>query len=57
MLFRSDFVEMQRVGRYKVPQRLVISNEAGTSVQLLVERFWADVPVSPEMFVLAAPSR
>lgn len=57
LLYQADFVEMQRVGRYKVPQRLVISNEAGTSVQLLVERFWADVPVSPEMFVLAAPSR
>ncbi|MCU0560252.1 MAG: hypothetical protein MUD16_08675 [Desulfobacterales bacterium] len=57
LLYQANFVEMQRVGRYKVPLRLTISNAAGTSVQLLVERYWADVPVSPEMFVLAAPSR
>lgn len=56
LLYQADFVEMQRVGRYRVPLRLVISNAAGTSVQLVVERYWADVPVSPEMFVLAAPN-
>lgn len=57
LLYQADFVEMQRIGRYKVPLRLVISNAAGTSVQLVVERYWADVPVSPEMFVLAAPNQ
>jgi hypothetical protein len=57
LLYQAEFVEMQRVGRYKVPLRLVISNAAGASVQLVVERYWADLPVSPEMFVLAAPSQ
>ncbi|MFO7706623.1 MAG: hypothetical protein R6V84_00480 [Desulfobacterales bacterium] len=57
LLYQAEFVEMQRVGRYKVPLRLVISNAEGTSVQLVVERFWADVPVAPEMFVLAAPNQ
>ena len=56
LLYQADFVEMQRVGPYKVPLRLVISNADGASVQLVVERFWADVPVTPEMFVLAAPA-
>lgn len=56
LLYQADFVEMQRVGPYKVPRRLVISNAAGASVQLVVERYWADVPVTPEMFVLAAPA-
>lgn len=57
LLYQADFVEMQRVGRYTVPLRLTISNATGTRVQLVVERYWADVPVAPEMFVLTAPSR
>ncbi len=56
LLYQADFVEMQRVGPYKVPQRLAISNAEGASVQLVVERFWADVPVTPEMFVLTQPA-
>jgi hypothetical protein len=54
--YQADFVEMQRVGPYKVPLRLLISSPDGASVQLVVERYWADVPVSPEMFVLAPPA-
>jgi hypothetical protein len=53
--YRADFVEMQRVGPYRVPQRLTVLNGEGTEALLVVENYWADVPVSPAMFVLQPP--
>jgi len=56
MLFQANFLEMQQVGGYRVPGRLVVSNhETNAQVQLVVEKYWADVPVSPSMFVLEPP--
>lgn len=51
LLFQANFVEMQLIDGYKVPLRLVVQNdEQKTLVQVLVEKYWADVPVSPSMF-------
>jgi hypothetical protein len=55
MLFQINFQEMQLVGGYKVPYRVVVSNDRKALVQLLVEKYWPNVPVEPAMFVLAAP--
>jgi hypothetical protein len=46
---------MQVVSGYRVPSRLVVSRGKDATVQVLVEKYWADVPVTPEMFVLAVP--
>lgn len=55
LVFQANFLEMQVVSGYRVPSRLVVSRGKEAMVQVLVEKYWADVPVTPEMFVLAAP--
>jgi len=55
MLFQVNFQEMQLVGGYKVPYRVAVSSDSKALVQLLVEKFWPNVPVEPSMFVLGPP--
>jgi len=56
MVFQANFLEMQLVDGYRVPSRLVISNhQTKAQVQLVVEKYWADIPVTPSMFVLESP--
>jgi hypothetical protein len=55
LLFQANFLEMQLVDGYKVPLRLAVSGKEKALVQLVVERYWADVPVTPSMFVLGPP--
>ena len=55
LVFQANFIEMQVVSGYRVPSRLVVSRGKDATVQVVVEKYWADVPVTPEMFVLAAP--
>ncbi len=55
LLFQANFLEMQLVDGYKVPLRLAVSGKDKALVQLVVERYWADVPVTPSMFVLGSP--
>lgn len=56
LVFQANFLEMQRVDGYRVPGRVVVSNhQTQAVVQLVVEKYWADVPVTPSMFVLESP--
>ena len=55
LVFQANFLEMQLVDGYKVPSRLVITRETQAMVQLVVEKYWADIPVTPSMFVLESP--
>lgn len=55
LMFQANFIEMQLVDGYKVPLRLAVSNDEKVVVQMVVERYWADVPVTPSMFVLGSP--
>ncbi len=56
MVFQANFLEMQRIDGYRVPSRLVISNhQTKALVQLVVEKYWADIPITPSMFVLESP--
>ena len=55
MLFQINFQEMQLVGGFKVPYRVAVSNDRKALVQLLVEKYWPNVPVEPSMFVLGPP--
>jgi hypothetical protein len=55
LVFQANFLEMQVVSGYRVPSRLVVSRGQDATVQVLVEKYWANVPVTPEMFVLAVP--
>jgi hypothetical protein len=55
LLFQANFLEMQLVDGYRVPLRLAVSNDEKVVAQLVVERYWADVPVKPSMFILGPP--
>jgi hypothetical protein len=53
--YRVEFEEMQNVLGYRVPRRLGLSDDAGNGVQLDIEQFLTDVPVTSSMFVLPPP--
>ncbi|MFC1577985.1 hypothetical protein ACFL36_03130 [Thermodesulfobacteriota bacterium] len=55
LIYRAGFDEMQLIGGYQVPASLSISNGDDLDLQLVVNRFWANVGVSPSMFVLNPP--
>jgi outer membrane biogenesis lipoprotein LolB len=56
VLYRVEFEEMQNVLGYRVPRRLVLNNDAGNGMQLDIEQFLTDVPVTSSMFVLPPPN-
>jgi len=51
LVYRVVFEDMQNVNTYQVPLKLVISND-DIIFHLNIEKYWADVVVSPSMFVL-----
>ena len=55
LLYRIEFCKIQTIKRYQVPACLVFSNAEGRGVQLDIDRYWADVEVSPAAFVLTPP--
>lgn len=55
LIYRARFDEMQTIVGYSVPVRLSISNGHDADFELYVHRFWADIAVSPSMFVLNPP--
>jgi hypothetical protein len=55
LVYQAHFQEMQQLGPYRVPVRLAVLNSEKVEVLLVVENYWADVPVSPSMFVLPPP--
>jgi len=55
LVYRAEFVRMQRVSGFDVPRELRLSNGDNASLQLVVDRFWPNVPVSAELFKLANP--
>ncbi len=54
-LYRASVDRMKTVNGYKIPFNLSISNEDGVFFNLDIERYWADVPISPNAFVLTPP--
>ena len=55
LIYRARFDEMQIISGYQVPSRLSISNGEGIDLQLEIQQYLADVPVSPSMFMLKPP--
>ena len=51
LVYMVVFERMQNINKYQVPLKLVISNE-DIVFQLDIEKYWADIVVSPSMFVL-----
>jgi len=55
LAYRAEFSEMRDVEGYQIPFRLFFSNGAGLAFQLDIDRYWADVSVSPSVFEMAPP--
>jgi len=55
LIYRAQFDEMQTIKEYRVPTRLSISNGTDVNLELDINAFWADVEVTPSMFVLKPP--
>ena len=55
LLYSIEFCGVQTIKRYQVPARLVFSDAEGRGFQLKIDRYWADVEVSPSAFVLTPP--
>ena len=53
--FRATFEKMQIIDGYNVPLVLRIVDDEGVNFQLNVEKYWANVSVSPSAFVLRPP--
>ena len=55
LVYLARFDEMQTINGYQVPVLLSITNGDGIDLQLVVNRYWADVDVSASMFLLNPP--
>ncbi len=56
LIYRVEFRGVHSVKSYHIPKRLIITNSEGNRFQLDVERFWADVAVSENLFILKPPN-
>ncbi|GBC60444.1 hypothetical protein DENIS_1397 [Desulfonema ishimotonii] len=54
--FRVRFDRMTSVKNYRIPFKISVSNE-DTRFQLLIDRYWTDMPISPDAFVLTDPEK
>ncbi len=57
LAYRVEFIKMRDIKGYRVPSRLLISNDDGSGLQFEIDTYWVDVSVSPSMFVLASPEQ
>jgi hypothetical protein len=55
LVYRVGFEDIREIQGYRVPFRLKISSDEGADCQLDIDRYWADVTVSPSVFVLTPP--
>ena len=56
LAFRAVFEKMQCIGPYRVPEVLSLSGGGGDTLRLHIERYWPDVELAPDRFVLAPPA-
>ncbi len=57
LMYRIEFPKMQTVKEYRVPSVLIISDNDGGFFKLNIDRYWANVALSPELFILKPPGK
>ena len=55
LLYQGEITETQMIKGYRIPFQVRMGNDNGIILQLHIERFMADVPIVPEMFILLPP--
>jgi hypothetical protein len=53
--YRVQFEGIQEVQGFRVPVRLLITNDSGIDVQVDIDRFTAETSIPPSMFILTPP--
>ena len=56
LIYRARLDEMQAFNTYQIPTKLSISSDTSMGFQLIVQKYWTGIPVSPSMFVLRPPN-
>lgn len=55
LVYSAEMSRMQTINKYQIPFAISITNDKNVSVKLTMDRYWADIQVSPSMFVLVPP--
>jgi hypothetical protein len=53
--YRAEVLSTQRINSYRVPRQLRLSSSKGIDFQLDIHRYWANVELPPDVFVLTPP--
>jgi hypothetical protein len=53
--YRAEIESTQQVDGFEVPQRLRLSNDEGIDFLLQINRYWVNVELPPDVFVLTPP--
>jgi hypothetical protein len=54
--YRAEVLSAQRINSYRVPRQLRLSNGKGIDFQLDIHRYWTNVELPPDVFVLTPPN-
>jgi hypothetical protein len=52
LAYRVDIIEETELDGFRIPAKLIFSNDDGSGFQLDVDKFWPNAAVSPDMFVI-----
>ncbi|MDO9110961.1 MAG: DUF4292 domain-containing protein [Desulfatirhabdiaceae bacterium] len=52
LAYRVDFIGETQVDGFRVPEKLIFSNDDGSGFQLDMDKFWPNASVSPDVFVI-----
>jgi hypothetical protein len=51
------YKKMQKIGEYHLPSRFKIASRKGDAMQIDVDRYWLNIPISPSLFKLMPSSQ
>jgi hypothetical protein len=55
LMYRAIFEKVQDVSGYQIPFRLKLTDDDGADFELDIDRYWANIAISPSTFVLTPP--
>ncbi len=55
LLYRAEFEGYNRIDDFLIPNRIALFADNGSFCKLKVERYWANAPVSSDLFTMAPP--
>lgn len=54
--YRVEIERMQSINGFQVPQRLLLSTDDGTDCRLNIDRYWVNIDLPPDVFILTPPN-